>query len=100
MGLGKTIEVIALVLAQRAALHQQKQEPSVASDAQVDETKPFRGGTLIVVPSHLASQWVQEIDKALGEGPHRPSVSPSREPVTYLHAGSEIYISTPTDVLK
>jgi len=64
MGLGKTVEIIALILAQRAAARARGAPTPAERDARAARGE-FEGGTLIVVPSHLVSQWVQEIDKAL-----------------------------------
>ena len=58
MGLGKTVEVIALVLMHRRAPH----PPFVLDQYSGNQVRPT-GATLIVTPPNLKSQWLSEMDK-------------------------------------
>jgi hypothetical protein len=68
MGLGKTIEILALILATKADARKQQQAAAGLGEGvgSVDSKVLAHGGTLIVVPVHLVSQWLYEIDKAAG----------------------------------
>ena len=60
MGLGKTLEVVSLVLATRGVVG--NVEPRDAQHAKLEPT----ACTLIVVPTALVSQWILEIEKSVG----------------------------------
>eukprot|EP00029_Vermamoeba_vermiformis_P008910 TRINITY_DN4297_c0_g2_i1.p1 TRINITY_DN4297_c0_g2~~TRINITY_DN4297_c0_g2_i1.p1 ORF type:complete len:610 (-),score=224.30 TRINITY_DN4297_c0_g2_i1:18-1847(-) len=54
MGLGKTMEVIGLILA----------NPTDVDPDDVEQDEPFKSrATLVLCPNHLAKQWQQEIEK-------------------------------------
>lgn len=66
MGMGKTIQAIALVLAKRE-LHQMSCEPDVPSHSP-ESSKPSIKGTLVVCPVVAVTQWVSEIDRFTSRG--------------------------------
>lgn len=63
MGLGKTVEILALCL-----LHRQTAEPVEAFDHYLGEKVKTTPATLIVCPSSLKRQWLSELNK------HAPSL--------------------------
>lgn len=63
MGLGKTVEILALCL-----LHRQPAEPVEAFDHYLGEKVKTAPATLIVCPSSLKKQWLSELSK------HAPSL--------------------------
>jgi E3 ubiquitin-protein ligase SHPRH len=56
MGLGKTLEVISLIL-----LHQRPEEPELVFDQYLGRHIRPTKGTLIVTPSSLCDQWLSEL---------------------------------------
>ena len=58
MGLGKTVEVIALILMHRRPPH----PPFVLDQNSGNQVRPT-GATLIVTPPNLKSQWLSEMDQ-------------------------------------
>ncbi|KAK7261115.1 hypothetical protein RIF29_27419 [Crotalaria pallida] len=70
MGMGKTIQSIALVLAKRE-LHQMSCEPdeSIPSPSPgSSKVLPVIKGTLVICPLAAVTQWVNEIDKFTSKG--------------------------------
>ncbi|KAI0873624.1 SNF2 family N-terminal domain-containing protein [Hypoxylon argillaceum] len=55
MGLGKTVEIISLILA-----HKRGQHPQTEVDAYTDQVVQPTGATLIVTPDTLHDQWLSE----------------------------------------
>jgi E3 ubiquitin-protein ligase SHPRH len=72
MGLGKTLEVIALVLANRPATHPAGGAP--AATAPAAGSPLLSGGTLVVCPPALLSQWRSEIAAHTAPGALRVEV--------------------------
>ncbi|PQE34022.1 hypothetical protein CJF32_00002864 [Rutstroemia sp. NJR-2017a WRK4] len=58
MGLGKTVEMIALM-----TLHKRLAERSLVFDAYTDEDLRPTGATLIISPPSISKQWIAEIQK-------------------------------------
>ena len=68
MGMGKTIQAIALVLAKRE-IHQMICEPDEPSPAPSSSmVLPAIRGTLVVCPVVAVTQWVSEIDRFTSKG--------------------------------
>ncbi|MBA0682202.1 hypothetical protein Goari_023937, partial [Gossypium aridum] len=68
MGMGKTIQAIALVLAKRQVLHTIG-EPNVSSQTAGSSTDLLRiRCTLVICPVVAVSQWVSEIDRFTSRG--------------------------------
>jgi E3 ubiquitin-protein ligase SHPRH len=58
MGLGKTLEIISLIL-----LHRRPDEGSQVFDPKLRRHLPASKGTLIITPASLLDQWVSEIQR-------------------------------------
>ncbi|KAF4978695.1 hypothetical protein FZEAL_4964 [Fusarium zealandicum] len=63
MGLGKTLEILGLIL-----LHQ-RSSPLTATDYEIQANLTPTGATLIVTPESLRAQWISEVER------HAPSLS-------------------------
>ncbi|KAK3326314.1 SNF2 family N-terminal domain-containing protein [Apodospora peruviana] len=58
MGLGKTIEVISLIL-----LHRRLEQPTTILDSYLGQQVLTTSATLIITPSTLLDQWLSELDR-------------------------------------
>ncbi|KAL1880224.1 hypothetical protein VTK73DRAFT_6052 [Phialemonium thermophilum] len=58
MGLGKTLEIIGLLL-----LHQRPPEPSLVFDPYLGRNLRPTGATLLITPSTLLDQWLSELER-------------------------------------
>jgi SNF2 family DNA or RNA helicase len=63
MGLGKTIQVLALIVATLGDIKQRTLQQRTKFDKEEDKSN-CRHSTLIIVPPALLSQWISEIKKA------------------------------------
>ncbi|KAI4319855.1 hypothetical protein MLD38_033405 [Melastoma candidum] len=69
MGMGKTVQAIALVLAKRDIRHRVgRKKASVSSSAGPSTTRARACGTLVICPVVAVTQWVDEIFRFTAEG--------------------------------
>ncbi|XP_023757117.1 DNA repair protein RAD16 [Lactuca sativa] len=67
MGMGKTVQAIALVLAKRALCHEFGQQVDFSSDSSL----PCVKATLVICPLIAVMQWVNEIDRFTSKGSNK-----------------------------
>ncbi|XP_022777032.1 DNA repair protein RAD16 isoform X2 [Durio zibethinus] len=67
MGMGKTIQAIALVLAKREILHAIEPDGSLLTPGSSTDLAMIKG-TLVICPVVAVSQWVSEIDRFTSRG--------------------------------
>ncbi|KAH0657173.1 hypothetical protein KY285_032055 [Solanum tuberosum] len=96
MGMGKTVEAVALVLAQRELKKATTGSSILSSSPGTSQELPTVKGTLIVCPVIGATQWFHEIERCTTKGSNKTVVyhGPNREKCMYKLEEYDFVITT------
>ncbi|XP_049414327.1 ATP-dependent helicase rhp16-like [Solanum stenotomum] len=96
MGMGKTVEAIALVLAQRELKKATSGSSILPSSPGTSQELPTVKGTLVVCPVIGATQWFHEIERCTTKGSNKTVVyhGPNREKCMYKLEEYDFVITT------
>ncbi|MCD9638830.1 hypothetical protein HAX54_022990 [Datura stramonium] len=96
MGMGKTVQAIALVLAQRELQKPTSDSSLLSSSPSTSQKLPVVKGTLVVCPVVGAMQWFREIERCTAKGSNKTLVyhGANREKCTHKLAEYDFVITT------
>ncbi|XP_010783013.1 transcription termination factor 2-like [Notothenia coriiceps] len=106
MGLGKTLTIIALILAKKSKakgeVEEKEEKQAEGWISKTDSSPVVSKGTLIICPASLVHHWKMEIDRRLKAGKLSVCLyhGPSRERSPKVLAGYDVVVTTYSLVSK